>query len=116
VAWPCVNAYGYPSAKRPHRLIVGVATLEDVRPLTERELWKMDRNFNNLTSRQMHEHPERIEIYAFEIGYFFVNPIRFETPVPFAWPPGPLKPIFTEIRPGSAIGRQLRAAGIRAAA
>ncbi len=109
----CVRAYDYPKGHDRHRIIVGVAHLEEVRELTWRELRTMERNFNNLTSRQVRLYPWRAEIYPLPVGYFFTRMKRFTKPVPFGWPAGPVKPIFTTIESRSELARQLRVVGIR---
>lgn len=112
VAWHCVDAYQYSSIDRPHRHIIGVATLVDVRELTEKESLQMECNFNNLTPKQLLKDPGLAEIFPLHMGYFFARVHRFDKPVPFSWPAGPVKPIFTTVNPRSALQRQLTAAGV----
>ena len=118
VAPQAVKAYRYRYEQNPskHKIIVGIAELAEVRPLSNEEGRKMICNFNNYTmrktkiweavlgldddpswpfwinSQQGHEHI----ICPFPIGFFFKNAVRFETPVPFNWPAGPVKPIYIQ--------------------
>jgi hypothetical protein len=120
---PCVQAYDYSKGQDNHKVIIGAANLVDVRPLTNEEIMKMVCNFNNLTFEEAKEdfkkaeevHPfklEKVKVVPFEFGYFFSNLKRFEEPVPFNWPSGPVKPIFRKIRSGSRLRKQLLVAGI----
>ena len=109
-AWHCVNVYDYPRGGEHHGIIVGVADLVLVRELTERELLKMECNFNNLTLRQVKADSTLSRVWPYPFGYFFVNTKRFRKHVPFNWPPGPVKPIYTNIRSNSLLGQQLATA------
>ena len=51
-------------------------------------------------------------VAPFNLGFFFKNLQRFEEPVPFKWPSGPIKPIFTRIVSGSRLDRQLKQIGL----
>ncbi len=113
-AQPCVRAYNYTDGKDKHRVIIGAATLQDVRLLTDQEVMKMTCNFNNLTARQVRADFDRAEVVPFDFGWFFTDIKRFSEPVPFHWPSGPVRPMFTEVQPRSPLARQLRAAGIKA--
>ncbi len=108
----CVHAYGYPKKAEHRGCVIGVANLEDVRLLTDREWRKMERNFKNLTARQWRDQPEKVEVYPYSFGYFFSDIRRFENPVSFKWPAGPVRPIFTRVAPGSPLGRELIRAGV----
>lgn len=107
---PSLSAYGYRDAENRHRIIIGVATLVGVRPLDNWEITTMICNFNNLTPRQIGEGSGVVKIYPHDFGFFFQDLRRFETPVPFTWPPGPVKPINHEIKHGSPLHRQLKKA------
>ncbi|MBX4190332.1 hypothetical protein KW791_03510 [Candidatus Parcubacteria bacterium] len=103
-----MRAYGYGPNKNNHRMIVGMAHLTEVRLLTRGEIRKMICNFNNINKGELEklikkfklaDYPQWIHNYGsyispFQFGYFFENPTRFEKPVPFNWPSGPVKPIY----------------------
>lgn len=113
---PCVQAYDYAKGSDQHKIIIGVANLVDVRLLTDREIWKMVCNFNNLTVREVKEDTDfdQVKVVPYDFGYFFTKIKRFEESIPFSWPSGPVKPIFTQIRSGSRLRHQLLAAGVDA--
>jgi len=119
-----VEVYGYEGGRDKHKVIVGVADLVDVRELTTEEAKKMVCNFNNLSPRDLNkvlrrngltndpEAPFFIYEYGYyvaplRIGYFFKNLRRLSNPVPFNWPTGPVKPIFTEITRNPKLYEQL---------
>lgn len=114
VAWHCVNAYGLPRdpASRQHHFIIGAAYLTEVRELTSRELRQMQRNFNNLSPRERRDQPWRVMVNPLPYGYFFESPTRFKESVPFRWPSGPIKPIFTEVTRNTRLYEELLNAGV----
>ncbi len=135
-AKPAVEAYKYVDSHSQHKVIIGVGELLDVRPLTHKEALQMVCNFNNMSPEKVEEilqqngfTSEPIDeedfvnsvlfdfyefgpyIAPFDTGFFFKNLKRFKESVPFNWPPGPIKPIFTKIVPGSKLHRQLKQLG-----
>ncbi len=109
----CVQAYDYPKGRDNHKVIIGVANLVDVRLLTDKEELKMTCNFNKLSARFVKANindPEKVPVVPFPFGYFFSNLRRFEEPVPFNWPSGPIRPQLRNIRHGSRLHQQLLAA------
>jgi len=112
-----IDAYGYERHPSKHKVIIGVANLVEVRPLTNIEARKMVLNFNNWSpqhlkallkvsdlpySQDLEFWSERIGdfwgersvlIRPFSIGFFFKNATRLDRPVPFNWPAGPVRPI-----------------------
>ena len=108
-----VEAYQYANGAKKHKVIIGIGELVDVRELTEKEAYKMVCNFNNVKPSELSPLiPDTVppfEAYVlgyiapYRIGFFFQNLRRFEQPVPFKWPAGPVKPIFTEIKPGTEL-------------
>lgn len=108
----CRDAYKYPKDEGPRFMIIGAAELVVVRLLTRDELRLMRGNFNNLTPAKMRAHPELVKVVPFKFGYFFTAAVRFKNPVPFEWKPGPMRPIFTSIVPGSMLETELLASGI----
>src|SRR3989344_5440310 len=46
-------------------------------------------------------------VAPFRIGFFFQNLKRFEKPIPFNWPSGPIKPIFTDVNQNPALKKQI---------
>lgn len=131
-ARPAVSAYGYHDAPQEHKVIIGVGELVDVRSLTPKETLQMVCNFNNLTEREVRKiirkevgsvgasfvHVLR-NFYAcgdyvapYPTGFFFKNLVRFDKPVKFNWPAGPVKPITTRVVSGSPLHVQLNRAGL----
>ncbi|MBI3632245.1 MAG: hypothetical protein HY225_02255 [Candidatus Vogelbacteria bacterium] len=131
-AKPAVKAYDYTNSSENHKVIVGVGELVEVRGFTVDEAAQMLANFNNISldkikialrniKRKMPSYrPEEIiynffqfgpYIAPFRTGFFFKNLRRFDKPVSFNWPAGPIKPIFTQVVPGSELGKQLKRAG-----
>lgn len=125
VAHQAVEAYGYKRHPSNHRVIIGVADLVNVRELTNQEARKMVCNFNNISQQKLRRPLIQNEftepdaafwvsglgyIAPYRIGFFFHNKRRFRVPIPFNWPAGPVKPIFTEVRPGSLLAKQLKTA------
>jgi hypothetical protein len=108
----CVQAYNYAKGTDKHNLIIGVANLVDVRLLNDAEIRKMVCNFNNLTVREVKPDLSNVAVVPFPFGYFFSNIRRFDKPIPFSWPSGPVKPIMTDVRSGSRLRQQVLAAGI----
>ena len=122
-----LEAYGYSDCSPMHRVIVGIGNLYDVRPLTDFEGVRMVANFNNirvpavrqlledlgrkygyegpLMPFEVHEHTNLIA--PLPIGFFFNWLDRFENPVSFRWPPGPIRPIMTTVRRGGVLWRQM---------
>ena len=104
-----VSAYKYENGPSNHKVIIGIADLVEVRPLTEIEARKMVLNFNNLTPQTLAKRLHKYGLSYFQhtwfwlqigdlikpyhIGLFFENAKRFEEPVPFSWPAGPVRPI-----------------------
>lgn len=134
-AQPAVAAYQYQDGPLRHKVIIGAAELVNVRPLTFAEALQMVCNFNNLSpekvNRVLGENGFSLEgdgdisgsplfyFYEFgpyvaplEIGFFFRNVKRFRDAVPFHWPPGPIKPIFTKVTRGSRLHTALSRVGI----
>ncbi len=114
---PAVRAYQYKDSPSMHKMIIGAGELIDVRLLTQREVLQMVCNFNNVTHEQVKRVLEQNDsswdeyIVPFDTGFFFKNLRRFKEPVPFNWPSGPVKPIFTKIVSGSKLHRQLQQSG-----
>jgi len=108
----CREAYGYPKDASSRHMIVGAADLVVVRRLTRDELRMMRQRFNNLTPAQMRAHPDLVKVIPLPFGYFFTSAVRFTNPVPFAWKPGPVKPIFIAIPPDSALETEFRITGL----
>ncbi len=110
-AWHCVNNYEYESGRQNHGIIIGVGRLVSVRELKQREEYQMYLNFNNLTRSQARRLVERegyrAGVYPLPFGYFFTDLKRFEKPIQFNWPSGPIRPIFTTVREGSLLKTQL---------
>ena len=119
-----VEVYGYERGRDNHKVIIGVVDLVDVRELTTEEAKKMVCNFNNLSPRNLNsvlrrngltndpEAPFFIYEYGYyvaplRIGYFFRNLRRLPNPVPFNWPAGPVRPIFTEVTRSPRLYEQL---------
>ncbi len=50
-------------------------------------------------------------IEPYHVGFFFQNLKRFDNPVPFNWPAGPVKPIFTEVTRNAKLYEQLLLVG-----
>jgi len=123
VARQAVEAYSYKRNPSNHKIIIGVANLVNVRELTNREARKMVCNFNNISPAQLKEllteaggcrepdSPFWVNnlgyIAPYRIGFFFQDKKKFLTPVPFNWPPGPIKPIFTDTRKNKRLSEQL---------
>ena len=107
----CVKAYKYVNGQDKHKIIIGVANLVDVRPLNREEVMKMVLNFNNLKVEEVLSDFSNVQVVPYNFGYFFSKVKRFEEPVAFSWPSGPVKPILTNIRSGSQLHRQLQEAG-----
>lgn len=105
-ARPAVEAYEYQDSQEHHKVIIGTGNLVEVRELTEDEVLRMVCNFNNITPTEALAGEYKISPFPF--GFFFQNLRRFERPVPFKWPAGPVKPIWTEIPSGSELSRQLK--------
>ena len=135
-ARPGVEAYKYEDGSAKHKVIVGIGELVDVRPLTYKEALQMVCNFNNLSFEKVEkilrengfsteENPEEDVVDSplfgfyefgpyiapFETGFFFKNLKRFKEPVPFNWPQGPIKPIFTKIVVGSKLDAAIKKSG-----
>lgn len=113
-----MKAYEYQRNSENHKVIIGIADLVEVRPLTSKEGLKMVRNFNNMTAREVKKLEKEINpldindpnwpfwfnyqwgyenyIAPFKIGFFFKKVKRFREPIPFNWPAGPIRPIFIE--------------------
>lgn len=126
----CADAYGLDPKTYPKKVLVGVGELVDSRVLDKNETLTLLGQFNNLEPGQVRKRfrvgrlsrdfPEYScwqadgfdgrYIEPFPIGFFFRNLTRFKTPVPFDWPPGPVKPIGV---PVSKVAAALKAAGIR---
>lgn len=107
-AWHCVNIYDYKRGHKNHGIIIGVGELVNVRLLSDAENIKMICNFNNLTKRDIARHGfTGVDVQPLPFGYFFSNLKRFQKPVPFSWPSGPVKPIFTDVRKNRELSRQL---------
>lgn len=119
-----IEIYGYERGRDNHKVIIGVADLIDVRGLTTEEAKKMVCNFNCISRQTLNrilrpnratddpEAPFHIYEYGYyvaplRVGYFFKNLRRLSTPVPFNWPAGPVKPIFTEITRNPKLYEQL---------
>ena len=114
IARNAVRAYGYRNHPSKHKIIIGIGDLVEVRPLTQQEAEKMVGNFNKLTPTQVKKlllqfgpdnpiRPFDVHDYGgdfiapYEIGFFFQNLKKFSAPIPFAWPAGPIKPIFIPV-------------------
>ena len=112
-----MKAYGYPKDQSNLKIIIGMANLVEVRPLTHKEARKMVMNFNNLpdiavrnlfgkmldlieSDKEIPDFPFLVNemgiIAPFRNGLFFLNKKRFQKPIPFNWPAGPQKPIFIQ--------------------
>jgi|SRR3989344_1194547 len=128
-AQPAIRAYRYVDGPRQHKAIIGVGELSMVRMLVKEEAEKMVCNFNNISPAKVRSIIEEFEtedytpenilfdfynfgpyIAPFRVGFFFKSLQRFDR-VPFSWPAGPVKPIFTRIVTGSELQKQLKAAG-----
>src|SRR3989338_4032621 len=123
VAHKAVEAYGYERHYSNHKVIIWVANLVDVRKLTNEEAMEMVCNFNNIPPSELRrqlvqngyvEEPDSAfwvsslgYIAPCEFGFFFQDLKRFAAPVSFNWPPGPVKPIFTEVRKSKKLLEQL---------
>jgi|GEM_PF-2101746 len=93
--WPAANAYDMNPADFPHRAIVGVGKLVNIRLLTGKEKDRITMQFNNWNRGQL-QAMQRGDVFEqwiapFEFGFFFENLRRFKAPVPFNWPPGPVQ-------------------------
>lgn len=104
VARSVAAAHGMDPKKYPRKAIVGVGDLIEVRPLNAREWRTLSRQFNNSWA------PDRQFVEPLPIGYFFENLRRFETPVPYSWPQGPVLPITI---PAALVAGELHRLGIR---
>lgn len=122
VAHQAVEAYGYQRNRANHKVIIGVADLVNVRELTNQEAKTMVCNFNNISPAKLkkvlaendYTEPDSAfwvsglgYIEPYHIGFFFQNLRRFDNPVPFSWPAGPVKPIFTEVTRNAKLYEQL---------
>lgn len=135
-AKPAVEAYQYVDSPSQHKIIIGIGELVDVRPLTHKEALQMVCNFNNMSPERVEEilqqngstskennkedvlDSDLFYFYSFgpyvaplDTGFFFKYLQRFRESVPFNWPSGPIKPIFTKIVPGSKLYRQIKLSG-----
>lgn len=112
------RAHEMDSKAYPKKAIVGVGNLVDVRPLTKREMRKLYSQFNNVPNlRKVSDRAlRRTGIFVHDyvsplpIGFFFTDLKRFDEPVSFDWPTGPVKPIGV---PVSKVAAALKAVGIR---
>lgn len=125
-------AYDYGTGFSSHKTIIGMADLVKVRPLKHWEAKKMVENFNNLpqvavtnlfgkmldlivNDKEIPDFPFLVNemglIAPFRNGLFFLNEKRFEKPVPFKWPTGPVRPIFIESARHPKIHAQLLLSG-----
>jgi|SRR3989344_789898 len=99
-AWHCVNIYGYERANRElhHGVIIGAGDLADVRYLDLTEEARMCINFNNLkiTPKKYWQTLPHAAVTPLPFGYFFSGLKRFDRPIRFNWPSGPVRPIFIE--------------------
>lgn len=131
VAWRAVDAYGYRRNSSVHKVINGIANIVLARELTNKEGKIMVCNFNNITPRKLmneikhtgfEDSPDwpfwfnsqwgwQNFISPFRIGFFFKNQKRFEVPIPFNWPSGPIKPIFIDVNKNPALKKQIALAG-----
>src|SRR3989344_2838450 len=117
----------YQNVPANRKTIIGIAEIVESRPLTTEEAKQMLANFNNHklvkieieleeTAAATGQSVEQI-IYdfwkfgpfvaPFRIGFFFQNLKRFEKPIPFNWPSGPIKPIFTDVNQNPALKKQI---------
>lgn len=104
------DAHGINPKDHPHKVIVGAGELIDVRRLTRREWYKLIRQFYNATPRGTQVIRDHAQYLDPPYGFFFQNLQRFETPVPFNWPSGPVKPIGVQV---SLVAEELSKIGIR---
>ena len=118
-----MKAYGYQRSPLNHKVIIGMAELVEVRPLTIPEGKIMVKNFNHWTQRELTRFTKQFYlpgtcvldiderdwqdwpfwintqwdysdiITPYRIGLFFKNKKRFDKPIPFNWPAGPVRPI-----------------------
>ena len=113
------------------KTIIGIAEIVDSRPFTIDEAKQMLANFNNhklvkieielaetafATELSIEEIIYNFYEFGpfvapFKIGFFFQNPQRFENPLPFNWPSGPIKPIFIDVNKYPALKKQIAVAG-----
>lgn len=105
-ACSAMRAYHYRDSREHHGVIIGVGNLVQVRELTEAETLQMICNFNNI-SKRMAALLGPYLISPFQFGFFFQDLRRFKESVPFRWPSGPIKPIWTRIRRGSKLAYEL---------
>lgn len=104
-----VRAHRIDARAFPRKVIVGVGNLVDVRPLTRREWDKLYKQFNNV-KRGRSGGDGFGDVYPMRIGFFFEDLKRFEEPLRFDWPSGPVKPIGI---PVARVAVALKAVGIR---
>lgn len=113
-AWHCVNIYGYKRGPEHHGVIIGSGELAMVRPLDLMEEAQMAINFNNLKigPRKYWRDLPFATVRPLPFGYFFPNQSlkRFEIPIQFKWPAGPVRPIFIEVSRYPRIHTQLLSA------
>lgn len=130
-AQEAVRTYKYKNDPSKHKVIIGVGELVLVRTLREKEARQMVCNFNNMSLAEVKEilkknyvfDKEHIKealyyfydfgpyIAPFDTGFFFKSLKRFKEPILFNWPPGPIKPIFTDVRKNPKLLNQLAMMG-----
>lgn len=125
------QVYEYENDRSEHKVIIGIADIVESRPLSINEAKQMLANFNNIPLADIEQIIKNLQkdgyfieeiIYGFYnfgpyvapyrgFGFFFQNLCRFKTYIPFNWPSGPVKPIFTDINKNPALKKQVALAG-----